>query len=119
GRDVTFVVTAPFPGAPSLPMSEKGNNGAFRSGCNLPRKWLERNDPDAADRFSCLAQAGTKGSGIEMPLYATELALRDRVQDGTNAGFRRDDALLAIVMLTDEDDCSRRDNNFQVSFADI
>jgi hypothetical protein len=29
-----------------------------------------------------------------MPLYATTLALVDRVADGTNAGLRRDDALL-------------------------
>ena len=49
-----------------------------------------------------------------MPLYAAELALVDRVADGTNAGFRRDDALLAIVILTDEDDCSREDNNFTI-----
>ena len=34
--------------------------------------------------------------------------------DGTNSGFLRPDALLAVVILTDEDDCSREDNNFTI-----
>ena len=29
-----------------------------------------------------------------------------KITDGTNAGFRRADALLAVVILTDENDCS-------------
>ena len=49
-----------------------------------------------------------------MPLYALKLAFNDRVSDGTNQGFLRDDALLAVVILTDEDDCSREDNNFTI-----
>ncbi|MCA9583107.1 MAG: hypothetical protein KC416_15015, partial [Myxococcales bacterium] len=63
-------------------------------------------DGDVAGKFSCLANVGVDGSGIEMPLRAVELAVSDRVADGTNAGFLRDDALLAVVILTDEDDCS-------------
>ena len=51
-----------------------------------------------------------------MPLYATKLALDERVSDGTNAGFLRDDALLAIVILTDEDDCSREDDDVTLPF---
>ena len=33
-------------------------------------------------------------------------AFDERIADGTNAGFRRADALLAVVILTDENDCS-------------
>ena len=40
-----------------------------------------------------------------MAVLAVELALTDRIDDGSNGDFLRDDALLAIVMLTDEDDC--------------
>lgn len=41
-----------------------------------------------------------------MPLSVIKQAFGDRMTDGTNTGFLRDDALLAIVVLTDEDDCS-------------
>jgi MYXO-CTERM domain-containing protein len=57
--------------------------------------------------FNCIALLGLGGCGFEQPLAAMRRAL-----DGThaeNAGFLRDDALLAVVVLTDEDDCSASD----------
>jgi len=39
-------------------------------------------------------------------------SLAERVTDNTNAGFLRDDALLALVVLTDEDDASTTEDNF-------
>ena len=119
GRDVRYTVQPPiaFPGGGGgIAMNEKGDNGAFRmkNECGASRRWVEKTDSDATSTFSCLAKVGTKGPGIEMPLYSLKLALNDRVADGTNAGFLRDDALLAVVMLTDEDDCSREDNDFTV-----
>jgi hypothetical protein len=116
GRDVAYTVQPPgFPTA--IPMNEKGDNGAFRmkSECGTSRRWVEKSDANAASAFPCLAQVGTTGPSLEMPLYATQLALVDRMGDGTNAGFLREDALLAIVILTDEDDCSREDNNFTIA----
>lgn len=112
GRDVKYTIEVP--GFPSIPQSEKGDNGAFRNSaaCGSSKRWVDRADPDATSRFACLAKVGISGPSVEMPLYALELALNDRVTDGTNAGFRRDDALLAFIILTDEDDCSRTDNNF-------
>ncbi|HTR50102.1 MAG TPA: hypothetical protein VMJ10_05290 [Kofleriaceae bacterium] len=59
------------------------------------------------DAFACVAQVGDLGCGFEAPLEAMKRAL-----DGTepqNAGFLRDDAYLAIVILTDEDDASIAD----------
>jgi len=114
GRDVSYTEVIELPGFPpqTIPLSEEGDDGAFRQTCSMPRKWLERTDVDMEATFACAANVGTSGPGMEMPLYASELALADRVTDGTNAGFLRDDALLAIVYLTDEDDCSRHDNNF-------
>ncbi len=65
----------------------------------------ERNfEGSLADAFSCIAQLGTNGCGFEQPLAAMEAAL-----DGTNVantGFLRDDARLAVVFISDEDDCS-------------
>jgi hypothetical protein len=59
------------------------------------------------DAFSCIAQLGATGCGFEAQLEAMKRAL-----DGSrpeNAGFLRDGAYLAVVMLTDEDDASVRD----------
>jgi hypothetical protein len=113
-RNLTYNISVPFGG--TMPMSEKGDDGAFRmkKECGTTKRWIERTDANASSAFTCLAKAGTGGASIEMPLEATKLALVDRVNDGTNAGFLRPDALLAIVILTDEDDCSREDNNFTV-----
>jgi hypothetical protein len=49
---------------------------------------------------------GLGGRGWEQPFRAMKLALSDRIGDGTNAGFLRPGARLAVVFLSDEDDCS-------------
>ena len=57
--------------------------------------------------LSCIAKLGTSGCGFEAPLEAMKRAL-----DGShpeNTGFLRDGAFLAVVILTDEDDCSVKD----------
>lgn len=79
------------------------------AGCNPgPKKaWLERTDGTVADFFACRAEVGTGGSSTERPIENILLGVRERVADGTNAGFVRDDALLAIVILTDEDEGSK------------
>ena len=62
---------------------------------------------DAA--FQCLAMLGTDGCGYEQQLEAMARALDVHgTGAGANGGFVRDDSLLAIVMLTDEEDCSVR-----------
>jgi len=112
GRDVTYNITVP--GFPTIPFTEAGDNGEFRRGCGLPRPWIERGDADVSGTFSCIANVGTSGPGAEMPLLGLEWSLNQRVLDGTNAGFLRDDALLAVVMITDQDDCSRTDDGFTI-----
>ena len=83
-----------------------GPNGEFVRIPGLDRPWIERNDADVITRFSDVAEVGILGSPMEAPLRALELSLSDRVADGRNMDFLRDDALLAVVILTDEDDCS-------------
>jgi hypothetical protein len=78
----------------------------------MTRRWLERGDPMLASTFGCAAELGDMGPGAEMPLLGLKWSLDERVADGTNAGFLRKDALLAVVILTDQDDCSRLDDNF-------
>jgi hypothetical protein len=103
---------------PPMTLSETGPNGAFLSGCGMTRPWIERADGDVASTFSCVAEVGTSGSSIEMPLLMTERSVTDRVADGMNAGFLREDALLAVVVLTDEDDCSRLDDPIMIEVPD-
>lgn len=80
----------------------------------MTRRWLERNDANLSTTFLCAASLGSSGPGAEMPLLGLEWSLNRRVDDGTNVGFLRADALLAVVMITDQDDCSREDNNFVI-----
>jgi len=56
------------------------------------------------DVFSCIADLGTVGCGFEQPLEALYKALDP--SNGANTGFLRDNAYLAVVLVTDEDDCS-------------
>lgn len=117
GRDVDYVLDLGL-GFPPVPFSESGTNGELLMGCGMTRRWIQRSDTDVSGTLSCIAQVGTTGPGYEMPLLMLDWTLDERVLDNTNAGFLRDDALLAIVVLTDEDDCSREDNNFTVGFVD-
>ena len=55
--------------------------------------------------FSQMARVGAGGCGFEQPLEAMKAALSG---NAANAGFLRPDAILAVVFLTDEDDCSFR-----------
>ncbi len=85
-------------------------------------------DPTTFARdVSCIAVLGTGGCGFEQPLEAILKALTPSTQpatgafdgsfamgtpghgDGVNAGFARVGSVLAIVALTDEDDCSASD----------
>lgn len=56
--------------------------------------------------FGCIAQLGTTGCGYEQQL---ESALRALTAQPENDGFLRRDAPLAIVFVSDEDDCSAQD----------
>lgn len=99
-----------FPPIPPVQQNQVGQDGRFvvPSACNMPRPWLERTDPNMADTFACAADVGTGGPTYEMQLRASQLA----ATPATNPGFLRNDALLGIVILTDEDDCSRTDSPF-------
>ena len=53
--------------------------------------------------FAALASVGANGCGFEQPIEAAKRALDN---NPANAGFLRPNASLAIIMMTDEDDCS-------------
>src|SRR5439155_6267293 len=64
-----------------------------------------------ADELSCMGEVGSAGCGYEHVLESVYRALHDCETDATctipeNLGFLRRDALLVVIFVTDEDDCS-------------
>lgn len=105
GRDYNYTMTFPVGGG--IPMSQDGgDNGTMLKSPTMTRRWIEKADADVSGTFSAVANVGVDGPSDEMPLSAMRDAFEERMTDGTNAGFHRPEALLAIVFLTDEEDCS-------------
>jgi hypothetical protein len=70
-----------------------------------------------AETFSCVATLGITGCGFEQPLESMKRALSNNPQ---NTGFLRENAFLAVIFVTDEDDCSVSDTRmFDTSQNDI
>ncbi len=69
------------------------------------------------DAFACVAEQGLGGCGFEQPLEAIRRALDPG--NTANAGFVRPDATLAIVILSDEDDCSAAPGLFDSSTSEL
>jgi hypothetical protein len=66
---------------------------------------------DTLTAFQCLSPQGIGGCGFESPLESMYKALLRSAESGDRAeGFLRDDAVLAIVFLTDEVDCSHNND---------
>jgi len=106
-------------------MNETGENGRFqdRRGWNegtdeIPEFQFENPDPTcrvvSRDNKDCFydesTQKGTvlvgiNGCGFERGLAAMKTALSDDLLDDYNSDFLRDDAMLAVVVISDEDDC--------------
>lgn len=95
----------------------KLQNAPRTAGCTAPSDpWISivngkatnTGASDASDAFSCIARLGVDGCGFEQTLEAVHRAL-DPTLD-TNPGFLRKDAMLAVIVLSDEDDCSASDD---------
>ena len=77
---------------------------------DLPDDGTVDGDAPIWEDFRCVAMLGTEGCGLEQPMEAALVALGPQSEPGMiNEGFLRDDSLLAIVFVTDEDDCSAAD----------
>ena len=62
------------------------------------------------DDFNCIATLGTRGCGFEQPMEAALVALRESSETGgSHEGFLREESALAVIFVTDEDDCSAND----------
>jgi hypothetical protein len=103
------------------------------TGYGTPYASFDASSPDLSgfvSQLSCTSAVGASGCGLEQPLGAGLLALSPsaptsytalgwsppslpdgRIPQGdhANAGFLRDGSILAVVLLTDEDDCTAAD----------
>ncbi len=63
---------------------------------------------DLAKTFTCMASVGDTGCGMEHQLESVMEALQPKMlaPGAPNSGFLRDAAVLVVVFVTDEDDCS-------------
>ena len=95
--------------------SNLGDNGALRRydvTANGDRFLIDSanatNHPGSlADDIRDVMYAGSTGCGFQQDLAAIRASFTNQL----NAGFRRDDAALSIVMLADKDECSALDPN--------
>ena len=75
-----------------------------------PRPWIEKagnvtnlDAVDIAEAMRCAGPQGINGDGFEAPLEAMRAVIEGL---GNSKGFLRDEALLAVIFVTDETDCS-------------
>ncbi len=66
--------------------------------CGLDEPWIVAPSPDLADAFACVAATAASST-----LETTSRNAAEALNDPANEGFLRDDSVLFVVMLTDED----------------
>jgi hypothetical protein len=92
-------------------------NGVFGAGrnrsnsgqdCNIPgdATFMTEGQENLTSSFECAARVGTFGDVLEQPMTAMLSAVSPQLNaaGGCNAGFLRDDAILVVTFITDEDD---------------
>jgi len=69
------------------------------------RRYLPGDDPQLLANFECAAKVGTAGDPKERPMDAMVEAVSGplRAPGGCNEGFLRDDAILVVTFITDDD----------------
>jgi hypothetical protein len=92
-------------------VTQTGGDSASGQNC-LPfssgARYLDNTEPDLDAKFSCIAQVGISGSGDEIQAQSGYQAISPAMNapGACNEGFIRDDALLVVVIITDEDDAA-------------
>lgn len=68
-------------------------------------RYMLDDQPNLEQTFSCAALVGDGGDGLERPMDAmTEAVGSQSATGGCNEGFLRDDAVLVVTVISDEDD---------------
>jgi hypothetical protein len=80
--------------------------------CNFAsgQPWMEHTDPNLAQEFACVGNVDSSdmlcsgNNDDEQPASAAATSMEDPWKSGQNLGFLRDDALLVVIAITDEDE---------------
>ncbi len=69
------------------------------------QRYATQDQPDLADAFSCMGARGFDGDPNEQTMNSMTAAIGTLVEPGKcNEGFLRDDAVLVVTIITDEED---------------
>lgn len=85
----------------------------FRSGVTPAIRVIENSTANLESVFSSNIQVGTSGSGDERVFSSFRAALSSSL----NVGFHRPDAYLSVILISDEEDFSHDDINFNESYS--
>jgi hypothetical protein len=90
-------------------VTQTGGPGSSEATCApfaTNERYMDGTEPDLAQKFGCVAQVGVHGSSHEAQVEAAYRATapENNVEGACNASFIREDALLVVVIVTDEDD---------------
>jgi hypothetical protein len=82
--------------------------GSSNTDCSFATgmRYMDSNEPDLSATFECAAQVGVSSyAGTERPMEAMVQAITGGTEaDTCNTGFLRDDAILVVTFITDEND---------------
>ena len=98
GLDYQMAVT-------TMDMSASGAKGRFVAQAGTP-VLLKSTTPNLTQVLSTRLKVGDNGSPTERGLEAMKAALSEPLKNGANAGFLRDNSLLVVIFLTNEEDKS-------------
>jgi hypothetical protein len=98
GRLQAVGIAAPMTCRPPIGANYIHYDYAHPQDANLP------SGQDLQSTFDCMTAVGIFGCGFEHSLESAYAALHNAIPE--NAGFLRDEALLAVVFSSDRDDCS-------------
>jgi len=105
----TDLGAGPFTVGTCKPPGDEGKlqHAPHGSGCaaSYPR-WLVGPSTTLPEDFACIAKLGVGGCGFEQQM---EAALKALTAQSENDGFLRANAPVAIIFISDEDDCSAKD----------
>jgi hypothetical protein len=73
---------------------------------NSGLRWMTQDQPALDDTFACIAEVGVLGDNVEKVMEAMMEAVSDDLNaaGACNDGFIRDDAILVVTFITDEED---------------
>ncbi len=81
-------------------------SGRYISDVDSPTGRVKNYTGNLRDVFTCIARVGSDGCGFEQHFEGMKRALDE--SNPENAGFVRQGAFLAVILLADEDDCSAK-----------